>query len=160
MPSGCLPGARTGASWSLICLFSLVGDITLSLPYFWPQRLQNGTSWVVSCVPCKIPVGFNIFMVHNQSFRILTITSLLRVWEHSKQSCFQREGKYLCTKPSDLLKNVELPPLSLPLTTPITSKPIHKSFCYWIKHTMFTSGSWNTDDRNVWCVCVCVCVCI
>ena len=50
--------------------------------------------------------------------------------------------------------------LSLPLTTPITSKPIHKSFCYWIKHTMFTSGSWNTYDRNVWCVCVCVCVCI
>ena len=111
------PGARSGASWSRICLFSLISDITLSLSYFWPQRLQNDTSWVVSCVPCKIPVGFNIFMVHNQSFRILTITSLLRVWEHSKQSCFQREGKYLCTKPSDLLKMLNchlLPPTTRP----------------------------------------------
>lgn len=97
VPSRCLPGTRTGTSWSLICLVSLIGDITLSLSYFWPQRLQNGTSRVVSCVPCKIPVDFNIFVVHNQSFRILTITSLLRVWEHSKHHVF-KEKENICAQ--------------------------------------------------------------
>ena len=99
--------------------WSLLKPNLFSLPNRWHHSFfvlllaSETPEWhFLSGLMCSLQntCRFNIFMVHNQSFRILTITSLLRVWEHSKQSCFQREGKYLCTKPSDLLTNVELPP--------------------------------------------------